>query len=83
MNSRELLLTPIDEIHHAARDDHGGKERRHDAQAVHHGKAAHRARAEDKQRNTGNQARDVRVDNRRKGHAVTLADGELRRSPNS
>ena len=75
MNTRELLLAPIDEIHHTARNDHGGKERRHDAQAVNHGKAAHRPRTEDQQCNTGNQARHVRVDNRRKGHAVAFTNG--------
>jgi hypothetical protein len=46
---------------------------------MHHGEAAHRAGAEDQQRDTGDQRGDVGVENGVPGAVVAGGDGRLRR----
>jgi hypothetical protein len=58
-----LLLASVDQVDHGARNDNGAEHRGQDAQAMHHGEAAHRAGAEDEQRQTGDQRGDVGVEN--------------------
>ena len=57
----EFLLAAVDQVDHGARDDDGGEDRGQDAQAMHHGEAAHRAGAEDEQGEAGDQRGDVGV----------------------
>ena len=83
MHAGEFLLSPVDEVDHRARNSDRGKDRGHDAQAVHHGKASHRAGTENQKRQTRDKTRDVGVKNRIKGRIVTFADRELRRSSDS
>src|SRR5664280_236735 len=45
-NALQPLLPPVPEVDQAAREHHRGEHRRHDAEAVNDGEAAHRPRAE-------------------------------------
>ena len=67
-----LLLAAVDQVDQGARDDDRREDRGQDAQAMHHGEAAHRAGAEDEQRQAGDQGRDVGVENGAEGAFVTF-----------
>ena len=63
-SSLELLAVAVDQVDEAAREEHRREHRGHDAEAVHDREAAHRAGAEDEQREAGDQRRHVRVEDR-------------------
>src|SRR6266702_7946196 len=75
----ELSARAVGEIHHAAAHHYRGEYRGEDAQAMHHREAAHRARAEDQQREPGDQRGDVRVENGAEGALVAGVDRRLGR----
>src|SRR4030095_10776504 len=61
---REVLPAAVNQVDDAARDEHRGEHRREDAEAVDHREAADRSRAEDQERNAGDQRRHVGIENR-------------------
>src|SRR5690242_3337402 len=68
--ARHAPAMAIDQIHDASRHGDGGEHGGQDAQAVHDGEAAHRALAEDEQREAGDQRGDVRIEDRAPGALV-------------
>src|SRR5689334_21865469 len=60
----------VDQIHHRARHRHRREHGGEDAEAVHHGEAAHRALPEDEERKAGDQRGDVRIEDRSPGALV-------------
>src|SRR3954469_14185823 len=57
----------VDQVHDRARHRHRREHRGEDAEAVHHGEAAHRALSEDEEGEAGDQRRDVRIEDRAPG----------------
>ena len=80
MDARKLLLAAVDQVDQGAGNDDGSENRSPNAQAVHHSKAANRAGTKDQERQTGDQARYVRVQNRGKSAFIALTDSGLRLS---
>src|SRR5206468_1952587 len=68
-NALELPARAVAEVDHAAAHHDRGENRGEDAQAVHHGEAAHRPRAEDEERQARDQRGDVGVEDGAEGAA--------------
>src|SRR3954467_8252403 len=69
----EALHAPamaVNQVDDGARHGHGREHGREDAQAVHHREAAHRALAEDEERESRDQRRNVRVEDRAPGALI-------------
>src|SRR5258706_1500650 len=78
-NALELPARAVGEVDHAPAHDDGGENRGEYAQAVHYCEAAHRPRAEDKQRQPRDQRGDVGVEDGAEGALVARVDRRLRR----
>ena len=77
--SSSFLRPPYIRVDQAAREQHRREHRGQDAEAVHHGEAAHRPGAEREQRDAGDQRGDVGVEDRAPGALVAGVDRRLRR----
>src|SRR5207245_7600783 len=78
-NALELPARAVAEVDHAPAHHDRGENRGQDAQAVHHGEAAHRARAGDEQGQPRDQRGDVGVEDGAEGALVARVDRRLRR----
>src|SRR5688572_13553754 len=75
----QFFLPPVPEVDETARKEYRREHGCQNADAVHHGKTAHRPGAEREQRHARDQGGDVRVENRAPSAVIAGIDGGLRR----